>query len=185
MLEARPAKRDATNRFSRDVRYAVYEADAAIGALVYDIKSESATLDVRGQAFAAARERKRQDEVLYQAALRKLSGGEKPPANPVVLKDADGAVLAQAESKGVAGWRIARGEEAFELRRRSAFSRLYDLYSQGRVEALGSVGQRKLFTTRLHVDLPSEFDTPFQIFMLALLTDLTFVSLEHTSQFSG
>ena len=178
MLEARPAKRDAANRFSRDVRYDVYEADAAIGALVYDIKSESGTLNVRGQAFTAARERKRQDELLYQAALRKLSGGEKPPTNPVLLKDAGGAVLAQAESKGAAGWLIARGDEAFELRRRSAFSRLYDLYRQGQGQALGSVGPRKFFTTRFHVDLPSEFDAPFQVFTIALHTDLTFVALE-------
>jgi hypothetical protein len=177
MLEARPAKRDAASRFSRDVRYDIYQADAAIGALVYDIKLESAALDVRGEAFTAARERKRQDGVLYQAALRKLARGEKLPANPVVLKDAGGAVLAQAESKGAAGWLIARGDEEFELRRRSAFSRLYDLYRQGQGQALGSVGPRKFFTTRFHVDLPSEFDAPFQVFTIALHTDLTFVEL--------
>jgi hypothetical protein len=177
MLEARPAKRDATNRFSRDVRYDVFEADAKVGALVYDIKSESGTLNVRGQAFTAARERKRQDELLHQAALRALSGGEKPPTNPVLLKDAGGAVLAQAQSKGAAGWLIARGDEAFELRRRSAFSRLYDFYRQGQGQALGSVGPRKFFTTRFHVDLPSEFDAPFQVFTIALHTDLTFVAL--------
>ncbi len=177
MLEARPAKRDAGNRFSRDVRYDIYQADAAIGALVYDIKTESAALDVRGEAFTAARERKRQDGVLYQAALRKLARGETLPANPVVLKDAGGAVLAQAESKGAAGWLIARGDEAFELRRRSAFSRLYDFYRQGQGQALGTIGPRNFFTTRLHVDLPSEFDAPFQVFTIALHTDLTFVAL--------
>jgi hypothetical protein len=177
MLEARPTRRDATNRFTRDARYDIYEADAAIGALVYDIKSEGATLNVRGEAFTVARERKRQDEVLDQTAIRKLSGDEKPPANPVLMKDAGGAVLARAESKGPAGWLVARGDEAFELRRRSAFSRLYDLYRQGQGQALGSVGPRKFFTTRFHVDLPSEFDAPFQVFTIALHTDLTFVEL--------
>ncbi len=181
MLEARSAKRDATNRFGRDVRYDIYEADAQIGALVYDIKSESGTLNVRGQAFIAARERKRQDEVLFQVGLRKLSGGEKPPPNPVLLKDAGGDVLARAESKGAAGWLIVRDGEPFELRRRSAFSRLYDLYRQGHGQALGSVGPRKFFTTRFHVDLPSEFDAPFQVFTIALHTDLTFVALARTS----
>ena len=139
MLEARPAKRDATNRFKRDVRYDIYDAEAKIGALVYDSKSESATLDVRGQAFTAARERKREHEVPWQFVLRKLSGREKPPANPVLLKDASGAVLARAESKGAAGWLVARGDEAFELRRRSLVSRLYDLYRQGQSEALGAI----------------------------------------------
>lgn len=181
MLEARSAKRDATDRFSRDVRYDVYEADAKIGALVYEIKSESATLNVRGQAFTAARARKRQDEALYRAALRKLAGGEKPPTNPVLLKDGGGAVLQQAESKGAAGWLIARGDEGLELRRRSAFSRLYDLYRRGQGQALGSVGPRKFFTTRIHVDLPNEFDEPFQVFTIALHTDLTFVALEGSS----
>ena len=180
MLAARPTKRDATNRFSRDVRYDIDEAEAAIGALVYDIKSESATLTVRGQAFTAARERARRDEALCQAALRKLSGGEKPPANPVALREAGGAVLARAESKGAAGRLIARGEEAFELRRRSALSRLYDLYRQGQGEALGSAGPRKFFAARLHADLPSEFDAPFQVFAVALHTDLTFVELAKT-----
>jgi hypothetical protein len=181
MLEARPAKRDATNRFRRDVRYDIYDAQAKIGALVYDIKSERATLDVRGQSFTAARERKRQEGVLHQAALRKLSRGETLPANPVVLKDAGGAVLAQAETKGAAGWLIARGDEGFEMRRRSAFSRLYDFYRQGQGQALGAIGPRNFFATRLHVDLPGEFDPPFQVFTIALHTDLTFVALEGLS----
>jgi hypothetical protein len=80
MLEARPAKRDATNRFKRDVRYEIYAAGAKVGALVYDAKSESATLDVRGQAFSAAREHARRREVPWQFLWRKLSGGQKRPA---------------------------------------------------------------------------------------------------------
>ncbi|MGD0763025.1 MAG: hypothetical protein ABR929_07525 [Roseiarcus sp.] len=98
----------------------------------------------------------------------------------MLLKDAGGAILARAESKGAAGWLIARGEEPFDLRRRSAFSRLYDLYRQGQGEGLGSAGPRKFFTTRLHVDLPNEFDAPFQVFAIALHTDLTFVELSKT-----
>ncbi|MGD0641923.1 MAG: hypothetical protein ABSC22_14345 [Roseiarcus sp.] len=175
MLEARPAKRDATNRFSRDARWGIFEADAPIGALVYDIKSESATMNVRGQAFTAARERKRQDEALGRMVLRILSGRAKPPPNPVLLKDASGAVLARSERKGDASLLVRRGDEAFELRRRSAFSRPHYLYRQGQSQALGMVGSKKIFTTRICIDLPSEFDEPFQVFMLALLTDLGFV----------
>jgi len=175
MLEARPAKRDATNRFKRDVRYEIYAAGAKVGALVYDAKSESATLDVRGQAFSAAREHARRREVPWQFLWRKLSGGQKPPANPVLLKDASGAVLAQAESKEAAGWLVARGDEAFELRRRSLVSGLYDLYRQGQSQALGAVGGGYL-RAPLQVDLPNEFDELFQVFVIALYKDLMVVA---------
>ena len=184
MLEARPAKRDATNRFKRDVRYDIYDAEAKIGALVYDSKSESATLDVRGQAFTAARERKREHEVPWQFVLRKLSGREKPPANPVLLKDANGAVLARAESKGAAGWLVARGDEAFELRRRSLISGLYDLYRQGQSQALGAVGAGEL-RAPLQVDLPNEFDELFQVFVIALYTDSRVVAANDDSGGAG
>ena len=176
MLEARPAERDATNRSKHDVRYEIYNAEAKIGALVYDRKSESATLDVRGQAFSAAREHARRREVPWQFVMRKLSGREKPPANPVLLKDASGAVLARAESRGAAGWLVARGDEAFELRRRSLFSGLYELYRQGQSQALGAVGEGALLKAPLQVDLPNEFDELFQVFAIALYTDLMVVA---------
>jgi hypothetical protein len=175
MLEARPAKRDATNRFKRDMRYDIYDAQTKVGALVYDAKSESATLDVRGRAFSAAREHERRREVPWQFLWRKLSGGQKPPANPVLLKDASGAVLAQAESKGVAGWLVARGDEAFELRRRSLVSGHYDLYRPGQSQALGAVGGGYL-RAPLQVDLPGEFDELFQVFVIALYTDARVVA---------
>ncbi len=79
MLEARAAKHDASFwRMRNDVRLDIYDAQGKIGGLVYDAKSESATLDVRGQAFTAARERKREREVPWQFVMRKLSGREKP-----------------------------------------------------------------------------------------------------------
>ena len=184
MLEARPAKRDATNRFKRDVRYEIYAAGAKVGALVYDAKSESATLDVRGRAFTAGRERKREREVPWQFVLRKLSGREKPPANPVLLKDASDAVLAQAESKGATGWLVARGDDAFEWRRRSLVSGFYDLYRQGQNEALGVIGVGGL-RAPLQVDLPNEFDELFQVFAIALYTDLIAVAANDDGGASG
>jgi hypothetical protein len=176
MLEARPTKRDATNRFKHDARYDIYGAEEKIGALVYDAKSESATLDLRGQAFSAARERKRQHEVPWQFVLRKLFGGQKPPANPVLLKDASGAVLARADSNGAAGWLVARGDEAFELRRRSLISGLFDLYRQGQSQALGAVGEGAFLKAPLQVDLPSEFDELFQVFVIALYKEFMVVA---------
>jgi hypothetical protein len=185
MLEARAAKHDASFwRMRRDVRCDIYDAQGKIGALVYDAKSESATLDVRGRAFTAARERKREREVPWQFVLRKLSGREKPPANPVLLKDANGAVLARAESKGGAGWLVARGDEAFELRRRSLISGFYDLYRQGQSQALGAVGAGEL-RAPLQVDLPNEFDEIFQVFVIALHTDMKVVAANDDGGASG
>lgn len=184
MLEARPGKRDAAHRFSRDARFDIFEGDAAIGCLVYHIKSERATLTLRGEVFTAGRERKRKDERLLQAVSRLASGRLRPPENPVFLKDAGGGVVAKAEN-GARGWIITRGGETLELRRRSIFSRLYDLRRPGSSGALGSVGQRKLFTRRLHVDLPGEFDAAFQVFALALLLDLTYVALDRMRQASS
>lgn len=167
------------------MRYEIYGAEAKVGALVYDSKLESATLDVRGQAFTAARERKREHEVPWQFVLRKLSGREKPPVNPVLLKDASGALLAQAESKGAAGWLVARGDEAFELRRRSLVSGLYELYRQGQSEALGAVSAGAFFKAPLQVDLPNEFDELFQVFVIALYTDLIVVVANDDGGASG
>ncbi len=177
MLEARAAKHDASFwRMRRGVRCDIYDAQGKIGALVYDAKSESATLDVRGRAFTAARERKREREVPWRFVLRKLSGREKPPANPILLKDTSGAVLAQAESTGWTGWLVARGDEAFELRRRSRFSGLYVLYRQGQSQALGAVREAAFLRAPLQVDLPNEFDEIFQVFVIALHTDMKVVA---------
>jgi hypothetical protein len=158
------------------VRYDIYDAEAKIGALVYNTKSESATLCVRGQAFSAAREHERPHEVPWQILWGKLSGGQKPPVNPVLRKDANGAVLAQAESNGAAGWLVARGDEAFELRRRSLASGLYDLYRRGQSQALGAVGEGSFLKAPLQVDLPNEFDELFQVFIIALYADARVVT---------
>jgi hypothetical protein len=93
------------------------------------------------------------------------------------LKDAGEAILAQADASG-AGWLIALGDDLLELRRRSAFARIYDLYRAGQGAALGWVGQKSFFATRFHVELPLEFKFPFQIFTFVLLLDRTFVSLD-------
>ena len=55
---------------------------------------------------------------------------------------------------------------------------LSSLYRSGSEQSLGSVGQRKFFTRLLHMDLPDEFDRPFQVFLLVLLLGLTLQNME-------
>jgi hypothetical protein len=184
MMTARSAKRDAATRFARDARVDLFDGEEAIGSLVYEIGPETATIALSGETYRAARERPRKDEALYQAAIRLASGGEKPPANPILLTDANGRVLARAEDAGK-GIAIRSGGELYEFRRRSIFSRRYDLYRQGSARPLGSAGQRSLFSTSMTSDLPSEIPALLRAFLFALLFDMTFVALDRSSRIAG
>ncbi len=180
MMIARPAKRDAATRFARDARVDLFDGEQAIGGLIYEIGPETATIALSGETYCVARERPRKDETRYQAAIRLAGGGEKPPANPILLTDATGRVLACAENadKSIA---ISSGGRLFEFRRRSFLSRRYDLYRQGSATPVGSAGQRSLFATSMTSDLPSEIPALLQAFLFALLFDITFVAMDRSS----
>ena len=125
-----------------------------------------------------------------QQALREDAGNFfepvlAPALDPVVdalytLKDASGQVVALAEKtkRGVA---VSHGDEGFVFRKPSFFSRPYHLYREGSDQSLGAVGQKKFFTTTLHMDLPAGFDRAFQVFLLALLLNLTMQALESST----
>ena len=138
---------------------------------------ETATIEVRGAAYDAARERPRKDETAVRAAIRIARGGEKPPPNPIVLIDAAARPLARALEDG-GGFAIGAGGHTFELRRRSPFSRRYDLSRTRDGTRLGTVGQKSLFSTHLTSDLPSEVPEWLQAFLFVLLYDKTFVELD-------
>ena len=93
-------------------------------------------------------------------------------------------MLAKALETG-RGSAIAMGEDRFELRRHSVFSRRFDLYREGGSTPLGSVGQKSMFSTELTSDLPPEAPELLQAFLFALLFDMTFVSLDRSSHWSG
>ncbi len=184
MLIARGARRDAKSRFARDARVDLIEDGEAIGAIVYAIGSETATIIVRGAAYRAEPERPRKDEALYRVAIRLARGGKPPPPNPILLTDASGRGLAEALDAGK-GTRIRMGGETFRFRRRSLISRRFDLSREGSSAPLGSAGQKSLFSTVLTSDLPPEVPTLMQAFLFALLFDMTFVALDRSSQSSG
>ena len=184
MLIARPAKRDAKTRFAADARVDYFRDGEPIGGLVYAIGPETATITLGGEVFRFARERPRKDEALTQAGIRVALGKVKPPPNPILLTDASGRMLAKALETG-RGSAIAMGEDRFELRRHSVFSRRFDLYREGGSTPLGSVGQKSMFSTELTSDLPPEAPELLQAFLFALLFDMTFVSLDRSSHWSG
>jgi hypothetical protein len=180
MLTTRASKRKGTPFSIHDLRFDILDEGKPIGNLIYDKRDMSAALMLDGETFAAARAMDRPDERLYQTLIRVLSGGEKPPANPYAIKDASGRVLALAE-KTKQGFAVSRSDEGFVLRKPSFFSRLYHLYRAGSDQSLGSVGQKRFFTTTLQTDLPAEFDRPFQVFLLVLLLNLTMEALERST----
>jgi hypothetical protein len=180
MLTTRASKRQGTPFSIHDLRYDILDEGEPIGTLVYDRRDMRAALTLDGKAYTVRYSTDQHDEMLYQTLIRVLSGGAKPPANPYALKDADGQVLALAEQTKQ-GFAVSRGEEGFVLRKPSFFSRPYHLYRAGTDQSLGWVGQKKFFTTTLAMDLPAGFDAPFQVFLLALLLNLTMKALETSS----
>ena len=174
MLTTRPSKRDKVGLFNTDLMYDLMDGEKPVGTLTYEKKHRRATIVVGGNSYTVERLSDRPDEQNYQALLRVASGGEKPPVNPLLLKGADGQMLAQAEPVKN-DFVVTRGGESFSFRK---VSRPYQLFRQGSDQSLGSVGQAKFFTTTLHIDLPAELDPPFQVFLLALLVDKTIQSLD-------
>jgi hypothetical protein len=177
VLTTRPAKLEKGKLFSRDLRFDVLDGDRPIGSLVYDTRKYAAWLELDGKAFAVERLYDRPDEMLYQTVWRWLTAREKPPPNPYVLKATDGSTLAVAR-QSKRSFAISRGDEKFSFRR---VARPYHLYREGSEQSLGSVGQEKVFTRTLHMDLPAEFDPPFQLFLLVLLINASWKTLESSS----
>jgi hypothetical protein len=177
MFTTRPSKRDKVGFFNTDSMYDVMDGETQIGALVYQRKHRRSTIDLGGKTYTVERLSDRPDEQGYQIVLRAVTGGEKPRVNPFLLKDADGQALAQAEPLKN-DFVVTRGGESFSFRK---VKRPYQLFRDGSDQSLGSVGQARFFTSTLHMDLPAEFDPPFQVFLLALLVDKTIQSLDSSS----
>jgi hypothetical protein len=181
MLTARASKRKGTPFSIHDLRFDILDEGKPIGNLIYDKRDMRAALTLDGKAYRAEHATEQQDERLYQTLIRVLAGGEKPPTNPYAIKDASGQALALAE-KTKQGFAVCCGDDSFAFRKPSWFSRPYHLYRAGSDQSLGSVGQKKFFTTTLHMDLPAEFDAPFQVFLLLLLLNATMEALEQSTQ---
>lgn len=181
MLTTRPTKRDKVGLFNTDMMFDIVDGETPIGSVVYDKKARRAMLGFGGRTYTVERSSDRGDEMVYQALLRVLTGGQKPPPNPFALKDDAGRTLALAEPVKN-GFAVSRGEESFSFRK---VGRPYQLHRQGRDQSLGTVGRTGFFSGTLHMDLPAEFDPPFQAFLLALLLDVTMQSLDNSASYSG
>jgi hypothetical protein len=177
MLTTRPTKRDKTNRFSRNMLFDIVDDGKPLGSLVFEPKTLRASIALGDKTYTVERATDRQDERLYEALIRVVTGAEKPPANPWALTDAGGSTLALGEQVKQ-GFAVSRGDESFSLRK---VSRPFHLYRLGSDQSLGSVGQEKFFTTTLHMRLPPEFDAAFQVFLLSLVLSLTMIRLENSS----
>ena len=180
MLTTRPSKRKGTPFSIHDLRFDILDEGRPIGTLIYDKRDQRAAVTLEDKAYTVERATDRPDERLYQALIRVLSAGAKPPANPHALKDAGGRVLGLAE-RMKKGFAVSRGDESFVFRKPSFFSRPYNLYRAGSDQSLGSVGQKKFFTRTLHIDLQVDFDAAFQVFLLVLLLNLTTEALESST----
>jgi len=176
MLTARATKRDKVKFFSWEMLYDVFDAGQPVGGLACEPRKLRGTFSFDGKSYVTERASGRGDEMLYQALARVVTGREKEP-NPYILKQADGPPLALAEPVKYR-FEVTRGEDRFVFRR-PFLSRPYRLFRAGCTESLGTVGQAKFFTLTLHMDLPAEFDTPFQFFLLVLVPNVSIKALEH------
>lgn len=174
MLTTRASKRENTGFFNTDIMLDIVDGERPIGSLVYDKKQLRAAITIDGKGYTVERVSALPDERIYQALIRVLKGDEKPSPNPWALKDGAGDVLALGE-RAKQGFAVSRGGESFSLRK---VKRPYHLFRQDSDQSLGWVGQQKFFTRTLSMDLPVEFDPPFQVFLLVLLLNLTMQQLE-------
>jgi hypothetical protein len=168
MLSARGTKRDKSTFFDMSMMFDILEEDRQLGTAVFDRKTYSAALVLDGKDFKVRRVSERHDERFYEAVIRVLTGGAKPPANPWALTDASGVTLALGDIAGAA-LVVSRGEESFQLRR---VKRTYHLYRTGSNQSLGWVGQQKIFTSNFSMDFPGESEPAFQVFLLTLMLSL-------------
>jgi hypothetical protein len=173
MLSTRPSKRVNVSAFNRDIMMDVVEGERPVGSLVLAMGTMVGTIRIGDRTYTAQRASDH-DERLYEALIRVMQGGEKPK-NPWTLSDEAGQALAAAEQVQES-FAVSRGDQSFILRRKG---RPYHLYRAGSEQSLGWVGQQKFFTRQMHMDLPAEFDPPFQVFLLVLLLGLTMKNLEN------
>jgi hypothetical protein len=169
MLTARGTKRNKSTFFDMTMMFDILDGERQLGTVVFDRKTYSAALVLDGKNFTVRRISERHDERFYEALIRVLTGGQKPPANPWALRDAAGDTLALGDIEG-ATLVVNRGEESFSLRR---VKRAYHLYRAGSNQSLGWVGQQKIFTSAFSMDFPGEFDPAFQVFLLTLMLSLS------------
>jgi hypothetical protein len=170
MLVAHASKRSGAEHFAADVRFDILAGEHLLGRLSCDRKTLSATIVIGGETFTVDHVRGAEEERLYEAAGRLATGRPKPTPDRFELKTADGRVLAVAEQAGET-FQVTHGGRRFGFAKGRS-RQLFDLCADGDPTPIGSVGQRKFWTTSMHMDLADAFDAPFQVFLLTVLLGL-------------
>jgi hypothetical protein len=175
MLLAKPAPGNLKTMVGLEARADLFAGAEKIGALLYELKGERATIDLRGETFYATRERPRAAGEFILAPLIRALRGQTLPPNPFVLTNASGDRLAFAlnERKGVV---IDAGGERFEFGRNPAVPHGNALTRDGGA-LLGSVRKESRLSPGLAADLPSEVPEWLQAFLFAIMYDGSLVSM--------
>jgi hypothetical protein len=177
MLTTRGSKRDKSAFFNTDLMFDVMDGERQVGTFVFDKKVYKSAIIVDGGTYVAERVRDQPDDNNLRALMRLVTGAEKPPANPWALKDPGGNTLALAEQVKTS-FAISRGAESYVFRK---VKRPYHLFRQGSEQSLGSVGQAGFFTRTLHMDLPTEFEPAFQVFLLSMVLTVSMQQLDSST----
>jgi hypothetical protein len=177
MLTTRASKRDKVGFFNTEVMFDVLDGDRQVGTLVYAKKVKVANIVWENRTYTIERLRNEPDDNLLKQLRRLIAGSGKPPPNPWQLKDSTGKVLAVAEQIKIS-FAVSRGEESFTFRK---VKWPYHLFRKDSEQSLGTVGQDRFFTKTMHMDLPAEFDPPFQMFMLSLVLIVAMEQMENNN----
>jgi hypothetical protein len=170
MLVARPSKRTGSVWFVNDMRFDILSGERPLGRLSLDRRNLGSAFTVDDSGFTVEHTRGAEEETLYEAAARLATRRPKPPPDRYELKDAGARVLAVADQDGEV-FLIQREARRFRFAKGRS-RRSFDLCEDGDQTPLGSVGQRKFWTTSTHMDLPDAFGAPFQVFLLSVLLAL-------------
>jgi len=167
MLTARGAKRDLASQFKLDRRLDLFDDGRLIGQLACDVGATQAALSVNDKPYTMAAAAAEQNEPLAELLQQAAASHAKRDGAALALKDADGHTRALAQ-RVKSSFMVAHEGTVFTLRKSSFFSLPYHLYRTGSEQSLGTVGQKSRFNRTLFMDLPADFDTAFQVFLLLL-----------------
>lgn len=141
----------ATPKFWLSGNLAVAGSNGHLADINMSMWREKGTLTVAGQRYAVYRER---------------------PMSGLFFLQSDGGTVATAEKPSVWSQRllIEHATSRYELKRRSIFSRTFDLHASAGV--VGSISARNIFTRGMNIDLPESLPLPVRVFIVWLVAIL-------------
>ncbi len=169
MLTAQLREHDRPGLFGQEFHYDILDDGTQVGGITHNRRTWRAAFTLDGRPYTL--------DLMMNEQTKRFCWP---------LQDASGEILAMAEPAIRTnilidrGFVVSRGDQLFTFLEpfHSFISATpYHLYREGSDQSLGSVGQPTIYDRTLHVNLPAEFDRPFQVFLLALV-----VQKIHTEQ---